>query len=473
MAPGPVGYIELLRSNKPFRRLWYGQIVSQLGDWFASIALFTVLLKLTGSGQAVGLLLVAEFLPGALIGPFAGVIVDRLPRKLVLIATDIGRAVLVLGLLFVQGADQIWLIYLIVALKVVLTAFFEPARSALIPNLCRREELVAANGIAGATWSAMLAIGAALGGLVVGTLGIQAAFLIDAATFLLSAVLIATVQVEERPARGEALRTQNVEPSNAEHRAQSREQRTENAEPRTQSREPPGRAATRGNAGGVLAMLGELGVGLHYIVGHRDIFWCTFTKALWSSSGGVLLLLTLYGRELFPLGRDGAISIGLLYAARGLGAAIGPIVAQRLGGNEPNFLRRMIGVSFFLSAAGYLAFSGAPSLLFAMLAVMLAHTGGSIEWVFSTSLLQMHVPDQLRGRVFAVEYAALTLTTATSSYLTGVASDAGIPPRTLAASLGSLYLIPGALLLLVLWKPLAGEASKVRSQKSGALNADS
>ncbi|NJN18986.1 MAG: MFS transporter, partial [Oscillochloris sp.] len=79
-------------------------------------------------------------------------------------------------------------------------------------------------------------------------------------------------------------------------------------------------------------------------------------------------------------------------------------------------------MSFFISAAGYLAFSGAPSLLFAMLAVMLAHTGGSIEWVFSTALLQMHVPDELRGRVFAVEYAALTLTLAVSSYFTGVAN---------------------------------------------------
>jgi MFS family permease len=456
MSPRPIGYIELLRSNKPFRRLWYGQVVSQLGDWFASIALFTVLLKLTGSGQAVGLLLVAEFLPGALVGPFAGVIVDRLPRKLVLIATDVGRALLVLGLLFVQGADQIWLIYLLVALKVVLTAFFEPARSALIPNLCRREELVAANAIAGATWSAMLALGAALGGLVVGTLGIQAAFLIDAATFLLSAVLIATVQVDE--GRGES-RAQSAErrARSAVRSAQSAErteQRTENRELRTQNREPQGLAGTRGSVGGVLSVLRELGEGWRYIVSHRDVFWCTFAKALWSSSGGVLLLLTLYGRELFPIGRDGAISIGLLYAARGLGAAIGPIVAQRFGGSGPDFLRRMIGVSFFISAAGYLAFSGAPSLLFAMLAVMLAHTGGSIEWVFSTALLQMHVPDELRGRVFAVEYAALTLTTAASSYFTGVANDAGLHPRTLAAVLGSLYLIPGTVLLLVLWKPM-------------------
>ncbi|NJM06639.1 MFS transporter [Candidatus Gracilibacteria bacterium] len=331
MSSRPIGYIELLRSNKPFRRLWYGQIVSQLGDWFASIALFTVLLKLTGSGQAIGLLLVAEFLPGALVGPFAGVIVDRLPRKLVLIATDIGRALLVLGLLFVQGADQIWVIYLVVALKVMMTAFFEPARSALIPSLCRREELVAANAIAGATWSAMLAIGAALGGLVVGTLGIQAAFLIDAATFLLSAVLIATVQVDERKLRGggprtenSELRTQNRELRTETRRAQSIEHRIKKPEPRTvaaqraalaQNRELAGQGAT-GASGGVLSMLSELRAGWRYIISHRDVFWCTFTKALWSTSGGVLLLLTLYGRELFPLGRDGAISIGLLYAAR-------------------------------------------------------------------------------------------------------------------------------------------------------------
>lgn len=159
-----IGYVDLLRNNKAFRRLWYGQVISQLGDWFDSIALFALLLRLTGSGQAVGLLMVAQFVPAAVVGLFAGVIIDRLPRKLVMIAANLGSAVLVLLFLLVRDASQIWIIYLVAVLKMSLVSFFDPARTAITPDVVNREELIAANAISGATWSAMLAIGAALGG---------------------------------------------------------------------------------------------------------------------------------------------------------------------------------------------------------------------------------------------------------------------------------------------------------------------
>jgi hypothetical protein len=168
--------------------------------------------------------------------------------------------------------------------------------------------------------------------------------------------------------------------------------------------------------------------------------------------GGVLLLLALFGRELFPLGRDGAISIGLLYAARGVGAGVGPILAQRLFGDGQRFLRRAVGASFFLSALGYLGFAYAPNLGLAMLLVMLAHVGGSIQWVFSTALLQMRLPAHLRGRVFAIEYAGLTLTTALSSYLTGRASTAGAAPPTLSLALAAVFLLFGLIVTAALWR---------------------
>ncbi|MFL5805966.1 MAG: MFS transporter, partial [Roseiflexaceae bacterium] len=190
MSTQSIGYIALLRRNRPFRLLWYGQVVSQLGDWFDSIALYALLLRLTGSGQAVGALMVTQFLPSTIVGLWSGVVIDRLPRKLVMIVADLGRALLVLLYLLVRDADHVWVIYVVMVLKVTLSSFFEPARSAIVPSVTTREELVAANGIGGATWSAMLAIGAGLGGLVAGTLGTDAAFVIDSASFLLSAVFI-------------------------------------------------------------------------------------------------------------------------------------------------------------------------------------------------------------------------------------------------------------------------------------------
>jgi MFS family permease len=406
MTSTPIGYVALLRSNRSFRRLWYGQIVSQLGDWFNSIALYTLLLRLTGSGQAVGLLLVAELLPATFMGLWAGVLADRLPRKLLMIISDVGRGLLVLCYLFVRDAGDIWIIYLVTVLKVVLASFFEPARSAVVPALTTREELVPANAISGATWSAMLAIGAALGGFVAGTLGTDAAFLIDSASFLLSGVIIWRIAIPEH------------------HLAQK----------------PSG-------GGGQ-----QLAEGLTYIAGRRDVLLYALTKGLWSLGGGVLVLLTLFGQQLFPLGTDGALSIGLLYAARGIGAAIGPLLAQRLGGVSPTFLRRMVGPSILLTGLGYLLMSQAPSLPLAALAVLLAHMGGSTQWVFSTVLLQMSVPNRLLGRVFAAEIALLTLTTAASSYLTGFAADAGWGPRALAIVLALVFVPPGLFLLAALWR---------------------
>lgn len=427
MAPAPVGYIALLRQNLPFRRLWYAQVVSQLGDWFDSIALYTLLLALTGSGQAVGALLVAQFLPAALVGPFAGVVIDRLPRKLVMIVSDILRALLVLLLLRVQTIDDIWLIYGVTTLKFALTSFFEPARSAIIPNIASRVELVAANGLSGATWSAMLALGAALGGIVVGTLGVRAAFLLDAATFVLSAFLVWRVPFKEQRSSGRADADAVADPSSG--------------------MPTPIRHPTPGDQ-----LLPELSAGLRFVGRRTDLLCYTFSKALWSLSGGVLLLLTLYGREIFPVGRDGATSIGLFYAARGIGAGVGPLLASYLGGGSVRFLQRAIGPAFFLSALGYLWISGSQTLLLALLAVLVAHMGGSVQWVYSTVLLQMAVPDHLRGRVFAIEYAALTLTTALSAYLTGVANDAGWTPRALAVALALMFVLPGLLLTLVLWQ---------------------
>jgi hypothetical protein len=290
-------------------------------------------------------------------------------------------------------------------LKMSLVSFFDPARTAITPNVTSRDELIAANAISGATWSAMLAIGAALGGLVAGTLGTDAAFIIDSASFVLAALFIWAVPVHETHMR---------------------------------ERKSTGRVQ-------------EFREGLVFVFSDRDIALYTLTKALWSLGGGVLLLLTLYGRQLFPLGVDGALSIGLLYAARGVGAAIGPLLARRLGGDGQRFLRRAIGPAILLTGAGYLLVSGAPSLLLAALGVMIAHIGGSTQWVFSTALLQLNVPNRLQGRVFAVEAALLTLATALSSYGTGVAADAGWTPRALGILLSGVFVLPGLALSLALW----------------------
>src|SRR5688572_14877919 len=106
-SPGPAGYLELLRTNKDFRQLWLGQVVSQMGDWFNTIALYTIILNLTGSGRDIGLMMVARFLPSFIFGPLSGVLADRFSRRTIMILSDLLRAVVVLGFLLVRRADQL------------------------------------------------------------------------------------------------------------------------------------------------------------------------------------------------------------------------------------------------------------------------------------------------------------------------------------------------------------------------------
>src|SRR5689334_10907255 len=196
-----VGYIDLLRRNRSFRQLWLGQVVSQMGDWFDTIALYTIILSLTGSGRNVGLLLVARFVPSFLFGPISGVVADRFSRQRIMIISDLLRALVVLGFLFVRRADQLWIVYVLTVMQLGLSTFFEPAKTAAIPSIVEDRELVAANAISSVTWSAMLTIGAAIGGLITGLFGTDVAFILDALTYLLSAALIASIRLPKRKKR--------------------------------------------------------------------------------------------------------------------------------------------------------------------------------------------------------------------------------------------------------------------------------
>src|SRR6266511_5420384 len=121
-------YFALLRSNRNFRLLYIGQTISQLGDWFNAVAVYALLLDLTGSATAVAWMMITQFLPIALVGPVAGVVVDRVNRRRLMIGADAVRGVLILGLLFVRHADQVWMAYVVMALTSAASGFFEPSR---------------------------------------------------------------------------------------------------------------------------------------------------------------------------------------------------------------------------------------------------------------------------------------------------------------------------------------------------------
>src|SRR6266704_2212555 len=127
-------YIRLVRENRNFRRLWLAQIVSELGDWFYSLAVYSLILELTGSARLVGLAVVVQVLPQTLAAPTAGVVNDRVSRKRVMIAADLARVAVVLCMMLVRTREMVWLIYPLLFLETLGWAFFEPGHSAVIPT---------------------------------------------------------------------------------------------------------------------------------------------------------------------------------------------------------------------------------------------------------------------------------------------------------------------------------------------------
>jgi MFS family permease len=381
--PSPPGYVELLRANPNFRNLWFGQIVSQLGDWFDTIAVFTLIFQLTHSAETAGLLTLARFLPSVFIGPTAGVVVDRVNRKRLLICTDLLRAVIVLGFLFARRPDQVWLIYVITIFQFGVSSFFEPAKNAILPTLTQSHDLVAANALSAMTWSTMLTLGGAIGGAVTHYFGWETAFVVDSLTFLLSAAFLSRIRMEKELER---------------------------------VRHP----FSWGRATGIL----DIREGLRYLKAHRSVRLLLFIKPVWSLSvGGLVLMLTLMGDRIFRIGHDASAGISILYTARGIGTALGPVLTRRIAGHDPTKMRHALGPAFVVGGAFYLLISVSPNIWLAALATLCAHMGGSVLWVFSTVLLQQTTSNEYRGRVFATELMAQTLTLSLSTYLSSYAVD--------------------------------------------------
>ncbi|MCW5200844.1 MFS transporter [Desulfobulbus sp. F4] len=396
-------YLRMLRTNARYRSYWLSGCVSQIGDWFNYIAIFVLLNQLTGSGKAVSWFLIAKHLAPAVFGPAAGVIADRYDRKAVMVGCDLLRAVLVLGYLLMRDASQVWLIYLIAFTQESIWTFYNPARQASLPNLCSREELGIANGLSGASWSVMLALGAALGGFFTAHLGWRAAIVADSISFLLSAMVMASVVF---PRQGQ-------EKKRAEDFSLGR-----------------------------IIGWDDLKEGFLYVKGQPKIAVLLLVKSGWSLAGGILVMLAVFGEQVFAAGGQGGRS-GILFAMRGLGAAIGPILAWRLLGESSVAMRKAIGGAFFVSAAAYVLFSQAPDMLWAAIWVCCGHAGGSVQWVFSTTLIHRSVDDRFRGRVFSAEMAMLTLVLTLSIWLTGSAMDTGVNPRWIVLVLALSYLLPG------------------------------
>lgn len=366
-------YWRLLRDNRDFRLLYAATLISLGGDWFLTVALADLVLGLTGSATLVSLILLCQTLPIFFFTPHAGHLLDRVDRRKVMIVADLARVLACLLPLLARTPAMLPFAYAGVLLISIGSAYFEPASLAALPNIVKREELGAANVLMGSTWGTMLAVGAALGGAVTMGFGRDVSFVADAASFLVSALLLWRMRgrfSEERP---------------IEH--------------------PP--------------FLESLRETIRFARAQPRVLALLAVKGGYGLSAGVVAMLSVFGRDVF---RGGALGIGLLYAARGIGALLGPFLV-RGAVSEGDAQYRFIAWTVIVFGAGYTALALAPSLAFGLFAIFVAHLGGGAAWQISSYGLQRETPDYIRGRVFSADYGFVTLTMAMSSLGAGIASD--------------------------------------------------
>lgn len=358
------GYRELVRGNVNFRRLWTGNLISLLGDWFNTIALYTLVTELTGSPLALGAVFITKMLPWALAAPLAGVIVDRYNRRRLMIGTDIARAVVVLGFLLIDTPGEVPWLYALLTAQVVIGAVFQPAKSASLPNITTPRELLTANALMSATWSTMLAVGAALGGLATEAFGTTAVFWIDSATYIVSAVFIYGTTIPQ------------------------------DTEPGQQSLF---RSAAR-----------EIIEGWQHLRAHPRIGRIALAKATWAIGGGALVYtLALVGDQIAP----GALAagIGVLFMARGIGTGIGPIVMRAVFTDRDRWPAVLGGAIAFCGlcygAISFVPWDPTATIVTLTCALVVAgHAASGGNWVLSTVMLQKRTADRYRGRVFSTDW---------------------------------------------------------------------
>jgi MFS family permease len=384
--------LSVLTRNKDFRNLFAADLIGLGADWFVVIPLITLLPQLTGSGVWGALVLAVDTGVIALLLPYTGTIADRLDRRRILIAADLAMAACALALLLVRTPATAWVALVAVGAIAVAKAFFAPAAQAALPNVVDAEDLTAANALSGSAWGTMLVIGASLGGIASQAFGPYPCFVLAAALLSLSALQVWRVRRPLQAERGAA----------------------------------PSRP---------FAAIAEA---LRYIRGNPRVASLVTVKSAVGLGNGVL---TVFPVLAVALGA-GPLGTGLLFAARGLGALIGPLLLRRVLSHRA-WLLPGLALSMALYGVAYVGVSLVTWFPLVLAGVVVAHLAGGGNWMISNFVLQAEVPDALRGRVFATDFMLATLAVAASQLAAGAFVD-HTNPRVLVAASGAVTVLYAA-----------------------------
>lgn len=368
-------YTTLLARNPNVRFLWFSQIASLFGDWFNFIGATELITHLAPSSISISILIGVRTVAPVLGAPLVPLVVRLMRRRTILIVSDLVRCSLVLGLLLVRTADDLWLLYALIGLQGLLSGLFFPIRTAILPRMvANEEELGAANTLGSLSWTAMIAIGTALGGVVTEAWGITAAFLIDAATFLLSAGLLLQIRYQP-PVPGK----REQKPAHAIHHLHA-------------------------EAGATYADLFRM------FQMRRDLLWLSLKKTAISVFSFIptQVLQIMLSRE-YPQIGSGPIVLGVIFAVGGAVSFFSPILVRVITGNDHRLIRQAILMSYLVIMVGMIMQAPVPPFGVLLLGVALRSVGAVLIWTFSTQLILSLTPPHMLDHLLSFEYFVLNL----------------------------------------------------------------
>lgn len=392
-------YFQLIKENRNYRLLWISQAISNFGDWFGLLALYALIAKYSDSELLLGLIIVVKMLSLAFFSPFAGYLADRFNRRKLMIFCDFARAASLLGILLVRSPETLWIAFALTSVQMMLSALFEPAKTSSIPNVTTPEQLVDANVISTATWSIIFTTGMAIGGFATEWLGTDLVFILDAISYIISAWFLyrAVIPQTEQTAE-EKLRTRN---------------------PFVGIKE-----------------------GAQYLFSNKHILRPSIAKGTSTMFlGGLVYLLIIVSEDVLKMG---SIGLGLLYAARGIGTGVGPVIGRRLFKDQKDWVMVM-GFSILIAGLMYMVVGWSTSIVLMIFFVFLAHSASGANWVMSTILLQKRTTDTFRGRIFSTEWLLFTIANSFSVMAAAACLELDlISVKPLIMIYGGVMLIAGA-----------------------------
>jgi MFS family permease len=390
-------FFNLLKQNRNYRFMWMGQVVSEVGDNFNNIAVFALALALTHSGLVVTGIMLSRAIPAITVGPLAGVLLDRLDRRKIMIASDVVRAVVAVGFILVVTGHRIWLLYLFSALLMAASPFFTAGRSAILPTIASEDEIYTANSLTQTTQWTTLTVGTFLGATVI-AIDYKWAFAFNALSFVFSAWAIWNL----RPPKGAAFRAEHKDLTEAE----------------------------------VVRPWHEYKEGLRYMRSVPLVLAIALLSVGWATGGGAAqILFPLFGEVVF---NGGAAGIGVIWGFAGMGLLLGGILANRFG-NRLSFraYKLVVFVNYILHGATYVLFSQMRRFELALLFILLSRLVIASNSVLNYSYLLRYVSNQYRGRVFATMETFTWVMMMLSMMGAGIAST-HYSPRTIGMVAGLL-----------------------------------